>query len=103
MDEFNFNLNIFYSSSFDTARNDDFDHEWCIIRPCDKRWAFAQDLDSVVDLESHMLKKNALVEWLDMPMALNHITTVMRPTFVNPHLFCIEGATFYRYARIRVM
>ena len=94
--EFDFNLNIFYASSFDAEKHNALEHTWAIIRPGDKRWTFVHDIATIVDMDTRKLKKDADVEWFDLPAAMTLLATEVKPAFVVPHLFCLEGSTKYR-------
>lgn len=96
MDEFTFNLNIFYSSCFETQNFTDFDHYWAVVRPSDKKWAFVDDLSKIVDMETRNLIKDSDVSWHSFCQALTLISEEIKPSLALPHLFCYEGATTYR-------
>ena len=95
-DEFNFTLNIFYSSAFDPARHSDFAHLWAVVRPTDQKWSFANVLSDIIDIKSKKRISSADVQWFDLTMALSMISNVIRPTLIVPHMFCSQGATVYK-------
>lgn len=96
MDEFNFKLNIYYSSALDPEKHGEFEHIWAVIRPTDKKWSFTNDLSQVVDLTSFERIKDDSIQWLDLPSALFVLTNDIKPRLAVPHLFCFEGVTRYR-------
>lgn len=96
MDEFNFKLNIYYSSALDPEKHGEFEHVWAVIRPTDQKWSFTNDLSQVVDLVSFERIKDSSIQWLDLPSALFVLTNDIKPRLAVPHLFCLEGVTRYR-------
>ncbi len=102
MDEFIFNLNIFYAMAFDTIKHNVFESKWAVIRPHDQKWAFVDDMAVIIDLPTRKLKDDCLVEWLDLPSAMSVISNEIKPALVLPHLFCFDGATKYRYTSSRI-
>lgn len=95
--DFFFHINILYASSFDTEKNDGYQHTWAVVRPHDKRWAFTDELGHVVDLKSRKLIDDPAIEWTDVSRAMAFLANEIRPLFVVPHLLCYTGMTKCRY------
>ena len=95
-DIFDYKLNLFYASGFDLTKNRDFDHVFCLVRPKDRYFTFVQDLSQVVSQDGSELRNDFKTKWFEMSVMIEMITKVVKPTFVVPHIFCIEGATTFR-------
>ena len=95
-DIFDYKLNLFYASGFDLTKNREFDHVFCLVRPKDRYFAFVQDLSQVVSQDGSELRNDFKTKWFEMSVMIEMITKVVKPTFVVPHIFCIEGATTFR-------
>lgn len=101
-DEFNFNLNVFYASSFNPEDHSSvgawgqLDHWWAVIRPSDQKWALVNDLSTIVDMRTRALKTRTSAAWNSLDSALAYIKNFIRPAFAVPHLFCFTGVTAYR-------
>ena len=103
-DDFTFHLNVFYAGSFDTEKQNGYNHWWAIIRPIDKKWAFLGadqcasngNWVSMVDLENQSLLDGVDMPWLEVGKAATFITGDIKPLFAIPHLFCFAGMTEYR-------
>ena len=96
MDEFNFTLNIFYTTAFDPKRHPEYDHVWAVIRPTDQKWSFASELSDIIDVKSKRRISSPNVKWLELTTALSMISGVIKPTLIVPHMFCSQGSTAYR-------
>ena len=96
-DEFNFTLNIFFASAFNPKRHPEFTHLWAVIRPTDRKWSFANDLNDIVDIKTKKRSSTCDVLWFDLTSSLAVIANVIKPSVIVPHLFCSQGVTAYRY------
>ena len=94
--QFFFKLNLFYASAFDTTRNNGFEHVWCLVRPQEPRYTLASDLTMILTKDGSDLRNDIPLNWFDLPNMLQLVQSVIKPTFVIPHIFCFEGATKFR-------
>ena len=95
---FLFKLNLFYASAFDTEKNNQFNHVWCLVRPEHPRYTFASDIKIILIKDGSDLRNDIILNWFDLPSMLQ-LLSVIKPTFVLPHVFCCEGSTKLRYQK----
>ena len=96
---FLFKLNLYYASAFDTEKNNQFNHVWCLVRPEHPRYTFASDIKIILTKDGSDLRNDIILNWFDLPSMLQ-LLSVIKPSFVLPHVFCCEGSTKLRYKKI---
>ena len=80
MDEFNFTLNIFYTTAFDSERHADFNHVWAVVRPTDQKWSFANQLSDIIDIKSKRRLSSQDIEWCNLTTAGFILRHAINPT-----------------------
>ena len=95
---FLFKLNLFYASAFDTEKNNQFNHVWCLVRTEHPRYTFASDIKIILTKDGSDLRNDIILNWFDLPSMLQ-LLSVIKPSFVLPHVFCCEGSTKLRYQK----
>ena len=93
-------MNLFYASAFDTEKNNQFNHVWCLVRPEHPRYTFASDIKIILTKDGSDLRNDIILNWFDLPSMLQ-LLSVIKPSFVLPHVFCCEGSTKLRYKKMK--